>query len=225
MGFGIHVKVVRAWRKAMRWRRQRARHPAVRHAVEKLHIGSGPLVREGWANVDLEYHPGVEFVLDVREGLPFQDVRYIYAEHFLEHLTFDEGVRFLKESRAALRPDGVLRLSTPNLDWVWQTQYRAGASVADCFAMNKAFRGWGHQFLYNFDTLAATLRAAGFAEATRCRYGESSDPVLRDLERHERYADEETIPHVVVVEARGVAAPDQSPLEQPVDDYDWAIRP
>jgi predicted SAM-dependent methyltransferase len=216
--------LIRAWRAAQRRRRQRARVPRERQRVARLHIGSGPLVREGWTNVDLEEHPGVDVVLDVRGGLPFQDVSYIYAEHFLEHLTHDEGLRFLKECRAALKSDGVLRLSTPNLDWVWETQYRKPSSIEDCFAINKSFRAWGHQFLYNAQTLTAALHDAGFAEVRALRYGESDDAVLRDLERHQRSLDTEELPHVIIVEARGVAPPTNE-LESVSDDYDWAVHP
>ncbi|MBK5258548.1 MAG: hypothetical protein JJE51_03080 [Thermoanaerobaculia bacterium] len=226
LGLGIRVRLIRGWYAWKRRQRQRARTPLVRQTVERLHIGSGPLVRPGWANVDLEYHEGVEHVLDVRDGLPFKDVRYIYAEHFLEHLSWDEGLRFLKECRAALGADGVLRLSTPNLDWVWATQYRSPSpdAVHDCFAMNKAFRGWGHQFLYNVGTLTAALHAAGFAEVKSFRYGESDDLVLRDLERHEKSPDDDALPHVVVIEARGRREARDESLERAVEDYDWALR-
>lgn len=227
LGLGLGVRLVRTWRAVLRRWRQRVRRPLVRHAVEKLHIGSGPLVREGWTNVDLERHPGVEYVLDVRDGLPFRDVGYIYAEHFLEHLSYDEGQRFLKECRQALRDDGVLRLSTPNLEWVWATQYRRSSAdpIRDCFAINKSFRGWGHQFLYNLETLMAALRVAGFAEVRACAYGESLDPALQNLERHERSADESTLPHVVVIEARGRATRGDDLLEIAAVDYDWAVHP
>ncbi len=224
MGLGIRTRLRRAWRAAQRARRQNPRALSRRHRVEKLHIGSGPLAREGWTNVDLEHHPGVEFVLDVREGLPFEDVSYIYAEHFIEHLTSDEGLRFLKECRAALRPGGVLRLSTPNLDWVWQTQYHMPSSVQDCFAINKSFRGWGHQFLYNARTLTSTLHDAGFAKVHEYRYGESADPVLRGLERHEKSLDAPELPHVVIVEARGMQEPARE-LDAVSEDYDWAVNP
>ena len=60
----------------------------------------------------------------MRQGLPFADVASIYAEHFLEHLALDDGLAFLAECRRVLRPDGILRLSTPNLDWVLLTHYR-----------------------------------------------------------------------------------------------------
>lgn len=182
-------------------------------------------MRSGWTNVDLEAHGGVEYVLDVRRGLPFKDAQHIFAEHFLEHLTYDEGLAFLKECRDALRADGVLRLSTPNLDWVWLTQYRTGAGLRECFGINKAFRGWGHQFLYNLETLTATLHAAGFADVRECRYGESADPVLTNLERHERDVDSVALPHVIIVEGRGRADAQNVNLREILDDFDWAMHP
>ncbi len=208
----------------MRRRREQARHPLTKHRVDKLHVGSGALVREGWTNIDLQPHDGVEFVLDVRHGLPFEGVSYIYAEHFIEHLTQEGGLRFLKECRAALKPDGIIRLSTPNLDWVWMTQYRRPSTVRDCFAINKSFRGWGHQFLYNLATLTAALRDAGFAGVRECRYGESDDPVLRDLERHEKSLDSGELPHVIIVEGWGMGWGGRE-LDAASEDYDWAIRP
>ena len=66
-----------------------------------------------------------------------------------------------------LHDDGILRLSTPNLDWVWVTHYNLSLNEPDqvraCFAINRAFRGWGHQFLYNQRTLSASLLDAGFS--------------------------------------------------------------
>src|SRR3954470_3552305 len=89
----------------------------------RLHIGCGPQHLDGWVNVDLHPGPGVDRALDVRDGLPFTGAEVVYAEHFLEHLTLDEGLAFLRDSHRALAPGGVLRLSTPNLDWVVRTQY------------------------------------------------------------------------------------------------------
>ncbi|MGZ5494514.1 MAG: hypothetical protein ACXWHG_12990 [Thermoanaerobaculia bacterium] len=72
-----------------------------------------------------------------------------------------------------LRDDGVLRLSTPNLDWVWASHYRrvltSDQEILGAFGLNRAFRGWGHRFLFNFGTLAATLRDA--ASRTSCAPG------------------------------------------------------
>jgi predicted SAM-dependent methyltransferase len=192
---------------------------------KKLHVGSGPLVREGWINIDAYPFPGVDYVLDIRSGLPFEEVSHIYAEHFLEHLDFGTGLEFLAECRRVLRDDGALRLSTPNLDWVWRTQYHPGEwnsgneAVRDCFALNKSFRGWGHRFLYNLDTLTETLHAAGFAEVRACEYGESDDLLLKGIERHPRDDDQEGLRHVLVVEARGRRVLPKRPLDEWFPEY------
>lgn len=175
----------------------------------KLHIGAGGSPIEGWTNVDIAPYPGVDAVLDVRDGLPFADVSYIFAEHFIEHLTLADGLRFLRECRRVLRDDGVLRLSTPNLDWVWLTHYKPPAELTGdeplvgCLEINRAFHGWGHRFLYNLRTLSDALCAAGFGVAHPRAYGESPVTELRDLERHERHADLPEVASVIVVEASG----------------------
>jgi predicted SAM-dependent methyltransferase len=177
----------------------------------RLHMGSGPMAIDGWTNVDVAAYPGVDVVLDVREPWPFTGVELIFAEHFLEHLTLTEGLQFLRECRRVLHADGVLRLSTPNLDWVWLTHYKPPAELTreeqllGCLEINRAFHGWGHQFLYNFRTLELALHAAGFAEVVQRQYGASELETLRNLERHERHNDLPDAPSVVVVEARGIA--------------------
>jgi hypothetical protein len=50
--------------------------------------------------------------------------------------------------------------------------------------INNAFHAWGHQFLYDAETLEIDLRAAGFNEVTRESYNESRHPHLRQIEKH-----------------------------------------
>jgi predicted SAM-dependent methyltransferase len=175
----------------------------------KLHIGSGSSPLVGWVNIDIGAAEGVDYALDVRQGLPFSDVALIFAEHFLEHLTLAEGTAFLRECRRALSPAGILRLSTPNLDWVWLTHYKHPSEMSEdeqlfgCLEMNRAFHGWGHQFLYNQRTLTLALQDAGFEVVTPCRYGESETVALHGLERHERHADLADAPSVIVGECSG----------------------
>lgn len=175
----------------------------------RLHLGCGQSPIPGWLNVDVQALPGVDRVLDVRRGLPFSNVASIYAEHFLEHLDVADGLACLAECRRVLAPDGILRISTPNLDWVLATHYRYGQwpseedAISDCFQMNRAFHGWGHRFLYNRPALVAALSAAGFAEVSMHRYGESDVPELAQLERHEKSGDSAELPHVLIAQASG----------------------
>lgn len=194
----------------------------------RLHIGCGQQAIPGWINIDNQALPGVDRVLDVRQGLPFRGVSAIYAEHFLEHLALDDGLGFLKDCRRALAPAGVLRLSTPNLDWVYATHYRTSPSSAeetvhDCFQLNRAFHGWGHQFLYNRATLEAALKAAGFATIGFHAYGQSDVADLSGIERHETWQDTPDLPHVLIAEASGEAPPHPLP-ERELKEFREAIN-
>ena len=179
----------------------------------RLHIGSGQRHLPGWINLDNQQLPGVDRVVDVRDGLPFEDVAMIFAEHFLEHLPLEVGLFFLVECRRVLRPDGILRLSTPNLAWVLATHYRHDDALSqdqglfDCLRTNRAFHGWGHQFLYNRASLDLALAAAGFAGVSFHAYGESPHPELQGVEGHEKSQDVPELPHVLIAEAAGRADP------------------
>lgn len=171
----------------------------------RLHIGAGDKRLDGWVNVDLKRLPGVDVVADVTKGLRFENVEAIFAEHFLEHLFITDALSFLLESHRVLAATGRLRLSTPNLDWVWSTHYRLDAPADEkqlqAVKLNRAFRAWGHQFVWNPEILATALRACGFVDLVWCRYGESEHEVFRGLERHETYGDSPDLPHVLIAEA------------------------
>jgi predicted SAM-dependent methyltransferase len=172
----------------------------------RLHVGCGRARLQGWVNVDAQPLPGVDLVTDVTRGLGFSNVEAIFAEHFLEHLTLSDALLFLAEAHRALIPGRWIRLSTPNLDWVWSTHYRFDhdpeVKRQGALAINRAFRGWRHQFLWNRELLEEALVSCGFDEVRWCRYGESALPVFQGIERHETYHDTSDLPHVLVVEAR-----------------------
>lgn len=171
----------------------------------RLHVGCGRVRLEGWLNLDVQALPGVDLVVDVSKGLHFRDVEAVYAEHFLEHLALDAAVAFLEDVHRCLRPRGILRLSTPNLDWVWETHYSTSTPPevrrVQGLRLNRAFHGWRHQFLWNRELLGETLLACGFTDLVWCRYGESRREALRGLERHDTYEDRPDLPHVLIVEA------------------------
>ena len=190
----------------MKWlRRKRERRPEVPDHP-RLHVGCGRERLEGWVNIDAAALPGVDVVADVTRGLEFHDCEAIYAEHFLEHLPLDRAVDFLVEAHRVLAPGGLLRLSTPNLDWVWLTHYHADAfpeaKLEGAIQLNCAFRGWEHQFLWNRELLGEALESCGFTDVEWCRYGESRHELFRGIERHPPSPDAPGHHHVLVVEAR-----------------------
>jgi predicted SAM-dependent methyltransferase len=180
-----------------------------RETRDRLHVGCGKVILPDWINVDLRRAPGVDYVSDVRTGMRFRDLAYIYAEHFLEHLTEAEGTRFLRDCREALREGGAIRVSTPNLDWVMATHYsvKEGDPVRkrrQCREINRAFHAWDHRFLYNDAMLEYALLQAGFGVVTFHEYGESGDPELRGVEKHDEYPNYGALRHVLIAEARGI---------------------
>jgi SAM-dependent methyltransferase len=169
----------------------------------RLHLGSGQVHLDGWLNIDLLPLPGVDLALDVTTDLPFSDVDAVYAEHFLEHLEPEEAVRLLARIHGVLAPGGTLRLSTPNLDYVWATLYVRNAAPAEkverALSLNRAFYGWQHRCLWNRELLALVLETLGFEDLRWPGYGESEHAHLRGLERHPPYPDEPGRPHVLIV--------------------------
>ena len=158
----------------------------------KLHLGCGINRIEGWLNVDID-SPQADLHVDLRQPLPYADaaVAFIFNEHFLEHITRDEGLAFLRECRRVLKPSGVFRVSTPDLRWLI-AQYQSGKldewtdvgwlPQTPCMMFNEGMRLWGHQFLYDLAELTAVLRQAGFANVSQVEYAKSSHPELIGLE-------------------------------------------
>ncbi len=151
-------------------------------------------------------------------GSRFDGASAIYAEHFLEHLTLTTGSRSCGVPARALADTGVLRLSTPNLDWVYADALpvaavlRRGGQCHDCLQLNRAFHGWGHQFLYNRATLEKVLKRVPVSRRRRVpALRRERHPELKGIERHETWVDTPELPHVLVAEASGEAREEPLP--------------
>ncbi len=159
---------------------------------EQLHLACGDNALNGWANIDRKSN-GMVVGWDLTYGLPVRSgsVGLIFSEHFIEHLTLTQAKVLLAECHRCLRPDGILRLSTPSLEKVFE-EYRMGRTsewhdvgwspTTPCEMVNEALRMWGHQFLYDSDEMKLLLREIGFRKVTRVDWRESTTPALRALE-------------------------------------------
>lgn len=161
----------------------------------KLNIGSHTVMaHRGWLNIDVNdlagfaQQHGYQFLrCDVRAGLPFPTggVDLIASSHFLEHLTYADGLAFLRECRRVLKPEtGAMRLAVPDGNelthmysqgvgiqlggWLEEFDEMSDTAAAQPTAMGKLFellQGQEHRAFYDAETLFYYLRQAGFEPA------------------------------------------------------------
>lgn len=171
----------------------------------KLHIGAGPNQLREWLNTDLTPRTENAIFLDATEPFPFQNATfdYIYTEHLIEHISYSEGQEMLKECFRILKPGGKLRIATPDFDvfmglgcegkneeqaryieWYRQKYLQQLDVRPDIYIINSIFHNWGHQFVYDKDSLERSMTKAGFKKVTRCLPGKSDDSVFFGIEHH-----------------------------------------
>lgn len=164
----------------------------------KLNIGSfTTMTHHGWTNIDIhdlgEYaaQNGYRFQkCDVRNGLPFPTggVDLIVSCHMLEHLTYQEGHRFLMECRRVLKRGGAMRIIVPDAALLMARYHNYLCDITgnhsdfgtdtlsefdeindECAASpTAAGKLWsllhaGHSAAYDAETLCDLLRRTGFA--------------------------------------------------------------
>jgi ubiquinone/menaquinone biosynthesis C-methylase UbiE len=96
----------------------------------KLHLGCGKRFIRGFVHVDLDPHPHVDYVRDIRDLSVFESesVELIYVCQAFEYFDRQSAVEVLQEWRRVLKRGGILRLSVPNFA-VLSRLYQAGLSL------------------------------------------------------------------------------------------------
>jgi len=173
----------------------------------RLHLGCGWNEIPGWLNTDHIPVRDSIFKVDATKRLPFQDdsFEFIYTEHMIEHLQFDQFLFLLKECFRVLKKDGFIRISTPDLNFLiklfisphddlhvnymnWSTSkfipYALSATPA--FVINNYVRDWGHRFIYDFQALTTALAFSGFTKVMKCEIGKSQIKDFENLENESR---------------------------------------
>jgi SAM-dependent methyltransferase len=144
---------------------------------------------------------------DIVRGLPIapESCKGVYCSHVLEHLALDGFRRALLNTYRILCPDGVFRLVVPDLEHLVQEYMNNKSSEAASAFMRGAGLGrenrpggimafittWfgnsEHLWMWDYMSLEAELRTAGFADIRRGAFGDSVDPVFLDVEERSRW--------------------------------------
>lgn len=178
--------------------------------LSRMHLGCGSIIADDFINVDGSF-PGIKEVIDegrvyavdgkpntfilkhdLRNGIPSKpkSLDVIYHSHFLEHLTREESLIFLKNCEHHLKPGGHMRVVVPDFqlwcqnyidkkveffEWYKSTylgkdnpMYKTTASVFTGMLYNH-----GHQMAYDFDALESLLKDCGFTDIRKSTWGHS----------------------------------------------------
>lgn len=123
-----------------------------------------------------------------KKELPYAEksIDEIFSENLLEKLTQGEGVRFLRECRRILKPGGVLKIITTDLDEII-TEYKNNLEKRILpwaenpgEMLNHLMRSDGNNWLYSFQEICHLAELAGFDSAEKTNH--SSLPFNASLE-------------------------------------------
>lgn len=185
----------------------------------KLNLGCGPQVLDGWVNVD--YALGARlmkvplfrainrklgffnvdwdekiFVHDLTKAFPWRSgsVDVAYSSHTLEHLSREDGRRFLSECHRVLRDGGVIRIVVPDLR-SYVDAYSKGQIKADDFLEKldvlytsstsglkrklAPFIQFPHKCMYDNQRLVDVLNEMGFDAHVRAPFDSEIDDIRR----------------------------------------------
>jgi len=73
-----------------------------------------------WTNVDFTSHSPSIKKANILDGLPYEDNSFdvVYSSHFVEHIPVDQVELFFDDIYRILKPGGLIRLVTPDLEFL-----------------------------------------------------------------------------------------------------------
>ncbi len=167
-------------------------------SIVGINLGSGHWKLEGWVNVDIDSESRPDVLADLSAGLPFQNesASFMHTEDFIDQLRIEDAAAFLRECHRILKPGGVIRILTPDVEKLCRMYinepealkklWRDHVGVPLRFGtaaeiVNVGMRFAGHTFLYDRETFDALAGSCGF-ESRQVAYQQSEMPELRGLD-------------------------------------------
>jgi len=139
---------------------------------------------------------------DVLKELPLieNNIKYVYASNFIEHLTFQESIDFLKKCFKIMKKGGVIRLSFPDLE-LWCKNYTFNNKKF--FKQYYKFTGgynrlpelktkgeifmsqlhnWGHRWGWDIESMRHVLTITGFSKIKKKKHLKSAIVDINTIE-------------------------------------------
>lgn len=195
-----------------------------------VQYGCGWCAPEGWHNFDAS--PTLKFeriplfgkiytkndkrfpesarIGNIVSGLPFSEnsVDCVYASHVIEHLSYKDALRALRNTYTMLKPGGTFRVIVPDLNWritAYLETFAAGDRQAGTMFMKstflgieeheRGFFGWikalfghnRHLWMWDEPSLTDALKEVGFRAVRRCRFGDAESSAFSMVEEESRF--------------------------------------
>ncbi len=86
--------------------------------MKYLNLGCGNRFNKDWINIDVKACDPSVISYNLTRGIPLEDdsCDVVYHSHIIEHFRRDSAVNFMKECYRVLKPGGILRVATPDLE-------------------------------------------------------------------------------------------------------------
>jgi hypothetical protein len=149
--------------------------------------GEYRLTESLWQNYDSEK--------DISKPMGFANnsVDFIFIEHGIEHIDQMTGVAFLKQCFNMLKKNGVLRLTFPDVEKIFNdTRFQDTTAMlyknkySNAEGIKSVISGWDHKSFWSSGTMLAACFACGFIPYV-AKYRQSIFPELCNLESHWKF--------------------------------------
>jgi len=163
---------------------------------EYLQIGCGYNIYPEFINTDIEWKPGVipwDVSVIKKDNYPIdkESIQGIYTEHCLEHIPFQSTKDNLEEFYRILKPGGTVRIAVPDGELFIDLYLKARnnepyiipyaaelAQPTPMMILNRVARGYGHLFLYDFETFKYMMEEVGFKDIKKETFRVGRNPKL-----------------------------------------------
>lgn len=162
--------------------------------MKKLNIGCNRQEKEGYTGIDVQHFPAVDEQYDVvQEGIREDDytIEEIYTSHFIEHLTYEESLDFLKECKRVLIRGGRLVIRFPSLQSMCEAYLLAHSAKNEVVMDSAIWALYGdrgetlpemHKWGWDTSGLAKELKKLGFRNII-----EKPEDLRIDLENNQMF--------------------------------------
>ena len=165
-----------------------------------------PLIGLLYTKNAARFPENVEYA-DIVRGLPLssESCNGVYCSHILEHLSFDDFATALQNTKKILKPGGIFRLVLPDLEYsarqyLTESSNEAAHKFMRATGLGQERRARGiqgliplwlgnsrHLWMWDYKSIELELRKTGFVGVRRAFFGDSMDPMFRDVEDKSRW--------------------------------------